>query len=220
MGIYRRSMAKKSELEHDHRQYLAFNARVKEAHSAGNYQAGVDLAVGSFVHVDGMMQFEAKYGKQSPFYSIDTIDFVLKYAPLLFDHESLDKLEALLKAQRRIEKNTAADLGEAIVTSRNQMWDAYRLWSLLEQVGKLTDKDLKSEPLLRSIATAWRKMGLLEHKTDGSVTTHVFVTRMEDKVRGKCPTCGATGSGAKAKLIEQITCPRCKQNVCFVLLSD
>jgi hypothetical protein len=212
-------MAKKAELEIDFRQYQASKANMLRAQKEGQYQAALDFAVSSFNHIDGMMQFDRKYRGQTECHSVDTIDFVLKYAPLLFDYESLDKVEELLKSQRRIEKNTTADLAEALASARSKTWDCYRLWTLIENSGEVAANDLKHEPLLRSIANSWRKLGILRHKVNDE-KTQVFVTRLDDKVRGKCPSCGATGAGAKVKLIEPITCPRCKQTVCFVLLAD
>lgn len=211
-------MAKKAELEIDFQQYMVLRAQMRRDHQDKQYQTAINTAVSSFPHVDGMMQFDRRYGKKSQFYSIDTIDFVLKYAPLLFDYESLDQLENLLKTRRRIAKNTAADVVEALASARTQMWDAHRLWTLIEQAGQVTVNDLKNEPPLRSVANSWRKIGLIRHAENDK--SQVFVSRLDDKVRVKCPWCGAFGSGTKVKLLEAITCPRCQQNVFFVLLAS
>lgn len=211
-------MAKKAELEIDFQQYMALRAQMRRALQDKQYQTGINTAVSSFPHVDGMMQFDSRYGKKSQFYSIDTLDFVLKYAPLLFDYGSLDQLENLIKTHRRIAKNTVANVFEALASARIQMWEAHRLWTLLEKSGHVTVDDLKYEPLLRSVANSWRKMGLIRPAEDSMC--QVFVTQLEDKVRIKCPSCGSFGSGTKAKLLEAITCPRCQQNVFFVFLTS
>ena len=98
----------------------------------GRYQDAIALAVSSLDYIDGMMQYEKKYdGKE--FDSIDSIDLLHRYAPYLFEFEVLDSIEALLKGQRRIEKNTSRDLGDRLDESRTRMWEAHRLWSHLEQ---------------------------------------------------------------------------------------
>ena len=64
--------------------------------------------------VDGMMQFERNYEhkdrEDKDHEKIEAIDIVLRFAPMLFEHELLNKLEDMLKNQRRIDRNTTEDL--------------------------------------------------------------------------------------------------------------
>jgi hypothetical protein len=213
-------MATKAELEACFHRYLALKADMVQAQKAGLYQPAINIAVSSFDYVDGMMQFDRKYRGQTEYESVETIDFVLKYAPLLFDHESLDKIEVLLKAQRRIEKNTSANLAELLTEARATMWSAYHFWEYIEQTDTVSLNTLKKDghPRWKSIAKDWEKIGLVSRRGDAD-SEIALTTRLEDKVRGKCPSCGAIGMGAKAKLLELITCPRCKKSVCFVILN-
>jgi hypothetical protein len=213
-------MAKKAELESDFNQYSILRSKMRHAENVGQFQEALVIAVASFEHIDGMMQFDKKFGKQSQFYSIDTIDFVLKHAPMLFDIASIDKLEVLLKAKRTIEKNTTADLAELVTTARSNVLEAYRLWTLFDEAHAVTKTHLKNEPILRTIVKFWLKLGLVRLVTSDGAEHHEFTTRMTEKVRGKCPSCGATGAGTKLKLLDVINCPRCKKSVNFVFLAD
>jgi hypothetical protein len=58
---------------------------------------------------------------------------VIEYGPLLFDIDSLDKLDLLLKTQRRIDKNTSDNLAEKSLAARESLRDAHRLWNHLER---------------------------------------------------------------------------------------
>jgi hypothetical protein len=213
-------MAKKAELERDHKRYMAHRKNMRRAEQDGQYQAALEAAASSLCHIEGMMGYDRKYGKQTQFHSIETIDFLLTYAPLLFDVENLGKVEELIKTRRVIAKNTVVDWTELISSARSALWDAYRLWTLFEEVGFLAKSHLKNEPLLRSIANKWRKIGLTVRKTSESIDGDELTTRLLHKVKGKCPSCGATGTGTKERLLKTITCPRCKTEVQFVWLAE
>jgi len=91
----------KAEMEAHRAQYYELIAKARAARQDGRYREAVELAMSSWEYVDGMMQYERKYDDKK-FSSIEGIDLVLEYAPILFDAESLDKLEFLLKKQRRL----------------------------------------------------------------------------------------------------------------------
>ena len=129
------------------------------------YREAIDLAVSSFDHVDGMMQFDKKYaGKETT--SVASIDFVLQYAPLMFDVESLERLEKLLRSQKRIAKNVSVELGDQLEKARLLMWEAHRFWHHMEH--DLTVREDNVRTILggdskqwRSIAKSWADMGLV-----------------------------------------------------------
>ena len=76
----------KAEMEQHSAAYHALMDQVSAAVRGGSYREAVDLAVSSFSHVDGMMQFDKKYGGKETT-SVASIDLVLQYAPLMFDVE-------------------------------------------------------------------------------------------------------------------------------------
>src|SRR5215203_3861592 len=121
-------MAKKAELEEHRAEYGARIHAAREAERSGMFRAAMEAAVSAWDYIDGMMQYERRY-EQREFDSVAAIDLVLKYAPLLFQFESLEKLAALLAQYKRIEKNTAADMGAPLSAARDRMWLNHRLWT-------------------------------------------------------------------------------------------
>jgi len=70
----------KAEMESHRNDYYALMAQAWAAHHKGLYRKAVEWALSSWDHIDGMMQYERRYGKKE-FESIEAIDMVLKYAP-------------------------------------------------------------------------------------------------------------------------------------------
>jgi len=73
---------KKADMRAEWVQYHLRMSEAREAHHAGLWRKAVELALSSWGHVDGMMQYERRY-LDAEFQSIEAIDFVLQYAPLL-----------------------------------------------------------------------------------------------------------------------------------------
>jgi len=122
----------KAELERHRDQYQLWVSKARAAAHQGSYREAVELAVSSLDSVDGMMQYERKYGDAESV-NVEGIEIVLRCAPPIFHFHSLDSLESLLKAQRRIERNASGDIPGGLREARAVMWDAHRLWSHLER---------------------------------------------------------------------------------------
>jgi hypothetical protein len=212
----------KAEMQ-DHRdQYIVMLEKAIKAESAGLYREAIDWAVSAWEHIDGMLQFERKYGElgENQLARIDVLDLVLRFAPALFEFESIDEMEQLLKSQRRIGKNTADDWTKKLEAARSQMWDSHRSWDALERQ-HLSNQEVSRQP--RDFASAsiqiWEKMGILHQNTGASGLQWEFVTQMDSPVFGKCPSCGATVRGPKSGLLNEVSCPKCSGKVTFVILA-
>ena len=204
-------------------EYQTLMGKARSAERDGLYRRAVELALSSWDHIDGMMQYERRY-EDKEFANIQGIQMILKYAPLLFDFPSLDALETILKNCRRIEKNTSDDLAQKLAEARALMWDAHRLWDHLERhPGARQDKIRRSlggdQDAWRSIANAWQKMRLLRRTPEGGSYRLALSTRMGEVVSGKCPSCGGIATAPKAMLLEPLPCPECGAEVMFVILS-
>ena len=137
-------MAKtKAELEADSERHRLLMADARAELQRGEFQKAVQAAVAAWQHVDGMMQYDRRWGSNFEFESVDSIALVLRYAPLLFDVDSLEQLAALLRLQRRIDKNAAADIASDLDTAKTMMWRAYRLWSHLESEREVRQDELR-----------------------------------------------------------------------------
>lgn len=213
----------KIEMESHQAEYDALVSNAHRALQQGLYGEGVRLAISSWDYIDGMMQYERKY-EEREFHSIETIDIVLHFAPLLFDFESLDKLELRLKSQRRIEKNTSEDLGQNLAKARALLWDAHRLWNHLERQSECRQDELRrtlggDQDRWRSMAESWERMGLIRRTPEAGSYRLALSTRMDAPFSAKCPSCGAVGKAPKRKLLEELACPKCRAKVLFVFIS-
>ncbi len=212
----------KAEMEAHRAEYHALASRARSAKQAGLYREAVDLAVSSWDHIDGMMRYERTYNDHEV-NGLETIKIVLRHAPLLFDFESLDKLEGLLKTQRRIVKNTSDDLAESLAKARALMWEAHRLWSHLERRGECEQDGLHlalggTPNDWGAITEIWERMALVRRVPDGGSFRVALATRMDALTSAKCPSCGVAVKGLKVKLLDKVTCPKCRTKVLFVLL--
>ena len=218
-------MAKtKAELEADSYRHRALVAEARADLQRGEFQKAVKTAVSAWEHVDGMMQYNRRWGSKSEFESVDSIALVLRYAPLLFDNNSLEQLAALLKSQRRIDKNAAADIAADLEVAKALMWDAHRFWTYLEEHAEVRQDDVRrklggEQDSWRGIAESWDRMGLIQRIPEGGSYRLLFTTRITAEARGKCPSCGVTGKAAMAYFLEEITCPKCGVTSSFVFLS-
>ncbi len=210
-------------MEGHQEQYHRLIAEARSAEREGLYRKAVELALSSWDHIDGMMQYERRY-ENTEFDDIEGIDVILRYAPLLFDFSSLDALENILKNSRRIEKNTSENLVAKLAKARARMWDAHQLWDHLERHPEVSQDELNralggSRDRWRSITDAWENMGLVYRTQDGGSQRVALSTRMGRVVPGKCSSCGVVVSAPKAMLLEKMVCSECRATVFFIILS-
>jgi hypothetical protein len=213
----------KIEMERHRAAYYQHLSDATSALKRKAFREAMVSAVHSWDHIDGMMQYERKYESKESF-SIQGIDLVLKYAPLLLDFESLDKLDALLKSQRRIAKNASANLEDAIARARATMWDAHRLWNQIESQAEVSHDKLRTElggdqDRWRSLTEEWQEIELITRLPVGGSYRLSLSTDMNEVVLAKCPACGALARAPKAKLLQDRHCPKCTATVSFVLLA-
>ena len=217
-------MAKnKAELQFDASRYREAVVAMRKAHNEGRYLEAIEIAMNACDYVDGMMQFERRFEDRTERKSVETIHYVLQYAPLVFDRSSLETLDEVLKSQKRIDKNTTADLADDLKSANALMWDAHRMWTELEQAADLPQDKLRSslggeQERWREIAESWYGMGLIHRMPERGSYRISLATRIATEIRGKCPACGATGRAAMGHFLEEITCPRCKATSTFVML--
>ncbi len=215
---------KKAEMEEHHTKYCAIMAEARALYESRLYAQAVELALASWEYIDGMMQYERRYKGNGELRSISAIEMVLKVSPLLFHRTSLGRVGELLKSQRRIEKNTSADIGDRLEQARALMWDAHRLWEHLERLPDARQDELRQnlggdQDRWRRMAETWEEMGVVRRTPEGGSYRLALATRMDEAVFGKCPACGVVGKAEKGKLINNIKCPKCRNVGTFVILA-
>ena len=217
-------MAKtKAEMEEDRERYHGLIAKARLALQGTRFREAVKIASTSWKHIDGMMQFERKY-ENKEFSNIEAIDIVLEYAPLLFEFTVLDELEALLKAQRKIDRDASDDLADNLSKARDRMRAAHRLWNHLEVHRNANLVELGSalggsQDTWRVLVEAWETMGIIRRTKKDDAQFWTLTTQMDAMVLAKCPACGGGAKWTKAKFLETLACPTCRKPESFVLLA-
>jgi len=214
---------KKAELEEDTSRYYSKIEEMRRAHNRRDYQGALASATAAWEFVDGMMQFERRFEDRPDQNSLECVEYALRFAPLLFDVQTLNALATLLRTQKRVDKNTAADLAANLSDALSLMKEAYRLWDHLERNGRVEQDKLRTnlggdQDRWRWLAEKWDEMGLIQRAENRGSYILSLSTRMESEARAKCSACGVVAKAAKGRFWEQITCPKCKTTVYFVIL--
>lgn len=213
---------KKAELEHHDNAYQALMYKANAALRSNLYGEATDFAVAAWDHIDGMIQFQRKFA-DNEVSSVQAIDIVLHYAPLLMDFETLDRLEGLLHSQRRITKSTDIDWETRLRAARVAMWECHQFWTYFEEHGSVDEAvpdfgkdDRKHWP---RIAEDWIAMGLVSRDRTVNASLLSLVTDYSDVVLAKCPSCGSLVKGRKSGCLEEHHCPKCHKRHVFVMLA-
>jgi hypothetical protein len=215
---------KKTDMEFHRGQYYALVEKARTALDEGLYMEALELAVASWEHIDGMMQYERKY-EGAAFETVEGIEIVLAHAPLLFDFQALSRLELLLKSQRRIDKHASDDLAAKLAEARAVMWEAHQLWNHLMQVSHEPARRDPAEAIdanqrWKAIVESWEQMEIAWTVTTRNCIRPALRTQMDGLTFGKCPSCAAVVKARKIRLLEAGQCPQCSKSVAFVLLPD
>ena len=215
---------KKAEMEDHYNSYNKYMAQVKSLVNDGLFADALKNIFKAMDYVDGMMQYEKKYNKRE-FDSIEAIDYALKYAPLIFNYESIDFIEDMIKSYKRVEKNTNISIAELLTKAREKMTKAYNLWNYLERNPNTKQSSLSrtlggNQEDWRNITESWEKMGLLIRQKEGNSYNLTLKTRMGAITKGKCTKCGSQQEAPKAILLDNTKCPDCGQESLFVILAS
>jgi predicted Zn-ribbon and HTH transcriptional regulator len=214
---------KKADMEAHQAEYHALMASARTALQQGLHRKAIELALSTWDHIDGMMQYERKY-EERDFASVESIDLILRLAPLLFDFESLRSLDSLLKSQRRIERDTTDDLATRLARATQLMRDAQRLWNHIERQpyarqDELAQKLGGDQRQWRAITETWEQLGVVVRAPDRGSYLLALATRTSERVPAKCASCGVMSHEPKTTLLQTATCPSCQSTASFVLIS-
>ncbi|MGE0608847.1 MAG: hypothetical protein AB7O62_17260 [Pirellulales bacterium] len=213
----------KAEKVYHRDQYYQLLSAAKIAVSNSLYSLGIERALAACEFVDGMMQYESKY-EQREFSSVEAIDLILQWAPLIFDLQSLDRLAALLKSQKRIDRNASDDLTDNVARAKKWMWAAHAIWDQVErspgiEIGTVSRLIGYEDNRCEEIVEAWKRMGLILLEPHGGKFRLLLATRTEGTVKAKCSSCGVLVRGTQRKLLDDQKCPKCTRIVAFVTVA-
>lgn len=215
---------KKTELTEHANRYRALTAEAQHSVQAGYFSKALESATSALGYVDGMMQYAGRY-EDASFESIEAIEIITKYAPLLLDSTPLRKTRELLDDVKRVEKDTSADLYKKLDSSSQQMKAMHRVFDHLERSGASTEDELlefmefpKKEG--KGMLDSWVQMSILSRRmSQGSIRLDL-ATRLNGLVFAKCSICGAISDGPKAIFLEETTCPKCTNSSHFCIVPE
>jgi hypothetical protein len=197
----------------DRDRYYEALSRAQAAARAGNLPAALRAARESLPHIDGMMQYETKKEDRA-FDSIDAIDLILRFAPLLLDREALDEVSVILKAKKRIERDTDADMGNKLAEARQRLDMVYRLLTRIEQFPgseqHLFDDALGgSQDTWRALADSLTTIGIIRRVPHRNSYRVWLTTELDRPVPARCVACGHQAELPMARTYHLSPCPSC-----------
>jgi hypothetical protein len=171
-----------------------------------------------------MMQYERRY-EEKEFQSVEGIDIVLTFAPILLRFDALDELATLLQSERGIDRKASDDLANRLCESRVLLARIRDIFDFLEKQTRFAEDALRANVAWEDrqwwlIVSTWTNMGLIERTREDGRYWLSLVAPTHEVARGKCPTCGATARAEKARFLEAATCPKCRSTVTFVILAQ
>ena len=211
---------KKHELAHHYDQYNGIVSEARKLEAQGELLSAITACKQAWSYADGMMQYGRRY-EDEEYRSLESVEIVLKHAPLLFDFESLGELRDLLKSFRRIDKNTEEDLASRLAAAEELMRAAHKLWNCIENAPGIRQDQLRKtlggdQTQWRSIAETWEKMGVLKRNSIAGSYELRFSTQMDSPAHAKCASCGSMHEAQKSAFLEKQDCPHCSTRTWFV----
>lgn len=214
-------VATKSELAESEGRYELHRELAVQAERTRNYTLALTECELAWQYVGEMMQFRRKY-EDKTFASVPCIDQALRLAPLLLRSSTLDALQRLLKSEKSIDKHATDDLAQRLLQAREQLRRAYVAWNLIERTPGFLQSRLQGslggvQDQWRALMERWESMGMIMRQPESNSYRLWHTTNMDDRVRAKCPRCGATITGPKRAFLKQQACPSCKREAVHVI---
>lgn len=204
-------------------EYAAAIDAAQQAERQRQYARVVELAAESWDYIEGMLQ-HTRSEAMTAGVELDGILLVLLYAPLVFDVETLDRLEEWLEANRRVVKHSTTDLFEGVVQARDTMWRAHKLWDHLERHGQceiaaLEERFSSTEFDFRKALAIWQSMQIVRCTTTNGAPLVRLGAWADERLTLKCPSCGTVAPLARSAVYKETSCPRCTKPVVFVMVA-
>ncbi len=145
--------------------------------------------------------------------------------PPALDRGALTQLQELFGSRRRSARIVGPAGRSLIADAAGHLDGAYRCVIALESVDSCTERALKSVAQLPAAAfsklvTTWDHVGFLRAVTQPPDRAWALSTRPDDRLLGKCFTCGSRVRGKRVPLLGQVMCPNCKTHREFAILES
>ncbi|MBX3318066.1 MAG: hypothetical protein KF902_14515 [Phycisphaeraceae bacterium] len=214
----------KARLEADRAEYDDHMRLARDAENRHDYAEALRHAMAALEHVDAMMKFERRY-EETEFDSVPCIDMVVRLAPLIFHAESIERVRAILKQHRAVERNTSADLAKTLDDAVARMADARRLWNSIEANPGTTlnalQESLGGDPgVWRDIVSQWVSASIVCRAIIPRGVELRLASEITAPARARCSRCTRLVQGKRGQFYTEQRCPTCGLDAMFVMVPD
>lgn len=214
---------KKAEMEQADRQYEACRKSARTALSQHEYEKALLQCKKSLEFIDGKLAL-AKRELGTNDVPLPTLDWILQYAPALFQHDYLTDLQELVAGNRKLKKLDADYLARTEAALRAEE-TAARLWNHIAATPGCLQRSLsrdieRPQKELVQILEVWEEAGIVLRESVPSSKTHslTMVTDLDRPSRARCWSCGLKVKATRRRFLVRLSCVKCKQKSHFVLL--
>ncbi len=210
---------KKAELEAQYDAYRASGQRVDDLLGSRDVIGAIGEAIKAIDYAVGAIKFAKRDGADESL-ELFPCDVVCKYAPAVFEHESIERVHAFAKSTRQLGERRTAVIEQ--VEHAMQLEElALLMWRKLETHGTMPAAGVAegSEMKFHSpeVLDVWIWLGIADVAASGGQKVVNLHTSLEAVVEGMCAHCGATCKAKKEIFWRLAKCPGCKTSVLFHL---
>lgn len=216
-------MARPSKAELQAGYYSDCYSHLEQSFQKADYDAAVESAVRSFEHIPQMLTYLSRRLGGEPLPRVETIDFLLRYCPILLHAEGLESLGEFLRSKRAVARKLPYDVQQEFQQANVRLLRSFRIWNVLQAKSPMPSSEIdtllgEGNENTRDLLTRWIEMGIVWTVRGDKREEYMLLGADNHKVRGKCGECGAVGSGNLYKLLDAIQCPRCKTHSQFSII--
>jgi hypothetical protein len=213
----------KSDLQFAQREYDRWERTARTHEMRSEFVECVAAAKRGWPFVADTMKYERKYEHRT-FSSIGCIDLVLEYAPPLFDIDSLNELEWLLKDDRSIDRAATDDLAARLLEARNQIAKNLKAWRLLD-AGDVEPRILRRDaaitnPECARLLLVWTSIGCATRSSVDGLEVVKLQSLSARRLQAECSECGTVCVDKGAAFLDDCPCPRCATRTYFVIRTE
>lgn len=167
----------------------------------------------AFPHVVPAIQFRKKRDISPIIPEWFGFSTVCRYAPVLFEHASIELLLDFVSSARMLAKSEKNFFG-LIEAARERERLAHRLWNYLEHHRGILESEIRAnlgaaQEEAVNILETWETLGILDRQFHGEDHRLFFRTQLDTTVMGRCPNCGVVGKGKKGAFFRSVKCQKC-----------
>ena len=216
-------MARPSTAELHANSYSECYSHLERAFQEGDYDAAVESAVHSFEHIPQMLTYLGRRLGGEPLPRVETIDFLLRYCPILLHDAGLELLGEFLRSKRAVVKKLPCDILQELQEANTLLREGARIYNSLQVMSPMPCSEVATvigdhAGKVRDLLAQWEEMGMLWRATQETGEAYMLLGADNHRVKGKCGGCGAVGAGNLYKLLNTIQCPRCKTHSQFSII--